>query len=173
MRHLRYPEAPRQPEKAVTCGENQAARNQTVDAPSVHQLNARWKTPAHAHGASNHTMDTTGTCHPQTFRWHALTWMSIRHRRNKRCVTIPQMPHRRNTHNNRSGRRTRTSRNNSYLWENMTLLPKKDARCPRNIAPATCDTCVKKKTKQRQHFVDDEHSTRHTCAQQTKMLANL
>ena len=93
VHHLRYPEAPRQPEKAVTCGENQAARNQTVDAPSVHELNARWKTPVHAHSASNHTMDTTGTCHPQKLRWHALTWMSIRHRRNKRCATIPQMPH--------------------------------------------------------------------------------
>ena len=44
------------------------ARNQTVDAPSVHQQNARWKTPVHAHGASNHTMDTTGTCHPQKLR---------------------------------------------------------------------------------------------------------
>ena len=103
MRHQRYPEAPRQPEKAVTCGENQAARNQTVDAPSVHQQNARWKTPVHAHGASNHTMDTTGTCHPQKLRWHALTWkptakMSIRHRRNKRCVTIPQMPHKTHAH---------------------------------------------------------------------------
>ena len=74
VRHLRYPEAPRQPEKAVTCGENQAARNQTVDAPSVHQQNARWKTPIHAHGASNRTMDTTGTCHPQKLRWHALKW---------------------------------------------------------------------------------------------------
>ena len=74
VRHLRYPEAPRQPEKAITCGENQAARNQTVDAPSVHQLNARWNTPVHAHGASNHTMDTTGTRHPQKLRWHALTW---------------------------------------------------------------------------------------------------
>ena len=41
------------------------ARNQTVDAPSVHQQNARWKTPVHAHGASNHTMDTTDTCHQQ------------------------------------------------------------------------------------------------------------
>ena len=145
VRHLRYPEAPRQPEKAVTCGENQAARNQTVDAPSVRQLNARWKTPVHAHGASNHTMDTTGTCHPQKLRWHALTWMSIRHRRNKRCVTIPQMPHRRHAHNNRSGQRTRTSRNISYLWENTTLLPMNYARCPRHIAPATCGTCVKKK----------------------------
>ena len=74
VRHQRYPEAPRQPEKAVTCGENQAARNQTVHAPSVHQQNARWKTPIHAHGASNHTMDTTGTCHPQKLRWHALKW---------------------------------------------------------------------------------------------------
>ena len=27
----------------------------------------------------------------------------------------------------------------------MTLLPSKYARCPRHIAPATCDTCVKKK----------------------------
>ena len=77
VRHQRYPEAPRQPEKAVTCGENQAARKQTVDAPSVHQQNARWKTPAHAHGASNHTMDTTGTCHPQKLRWRALTWKPI------------------------------------------------------------------------------------------------
>ena len=67
-------EALRQPKKAVTCGENQAARNQTVDAPSVHQRDARWNTPLHAHGSSNHTMDTTGTCHPQKLRWHALTW---------------------------------------------------------------------------------------------------
>ena len=74
VRHQRYPEAPRQPEKAVTCGENQAARNQTVDAPSVHQQNARKKTPVHAHDASNHTMDTTGACHPLKLRWHALTW---------------------------------------------------------------------------------------------------
>ena len=74
VRHLRYPEAPRQPETAVTCGENQAARNQIVDAASVHQLNARWKTPVHAHGASNNTIDTTGTCHRQKLRWHALTW---------------------------------------------------------------------------------------------------
>ena len=62
--------------RTVTCAEeiNQAARNQTVDAPSVHQQNARWKTPVHAHGANNHTMDTTGPCHPQKLRWHALTW---------------------------------------------------------------------------------------------------
>ena len=166
VRHQRYPEAPRQPEKAVTCGENQAARNQTVDAPSVHQLNARWKTPVHAHGASNHTMDTNGTCHPQKMRWYALTWkpaakMSIRHRRNKGCVTVPQMPHK--TH--------ALKKHNwsiSYHWEDMTLFPMKDARCPRHIAHATSDTCDKQKS-QRQHFVEDEHSSRHTCAQQTNM----
>ena len=30
--------------------------------------------PLHAHGASNHTMDTTGTYNPLKLRWHALTW---------------------------------------------------------------------------------------------------
>ena len=40
-------------------------RNQTVDAPSVHQQNARQKTLVHAHDANNHTMDATGTCHPE------------------------------------------------------------------------------------------------------------
>ena len=42
--------------------------------PSVHQQNAREKTPVHAHGANNHTMDTTGTYNPLKLRWHALTW---------------------------------------------------------------------------------------------------
>ena len=42
--------------------------------PSVHQQNAREKTPVHAHGANNHTMDTTGTYNEIKMRWHALTW---------------------------------------------------------------------------------------------------
>ena len=42
--------------------------------PSVHQQNAREKTPVHAHGANNHTMDTTDTYNPLKLRWHALTW---------------------------------------------------------------------------------------------------
>ena len=69
VRNQRCPEAPRQPEKAVTCGENQPARNKTVDAPSVHKQNAREKTPVHAHGANNHTMNTTDTCNPLKLRW--------------------------------------------------------------------------------------------------------
>ena len=91
--------------------------------------------------------------------------VSIRHQRNKRCVTIPQMPHKRHAHNNRSGQPTRTSRAISYLWRNTTLLPMRYARCPRHIAHATYDTCDKQK-RQRQHFADDEHPSRHTCAQQ-------
>ena len=111
---------------------------------------------------------THKNCDVTHLNGNPLRTVSTRHRRNKGCVTIPQMSHRRHAHNNRSGQRTRTSRNISYLWENMTLLPKKDARFPRHIAPATYDTCVKKK-RQRQHFAEDEHSSRHTCAQQTMM----
>ena len=141
MRHLRYPEAPRQPEKAVTCGENQAARNQTVDAPSVHQLNARWKTPVHAHGASNHTMDTNGTCHPQKLRWHALTWkptakMSIRHRRNKRCVTIPQMPHKTHALKNTTGQFLTIGKNDFVPNERRTLPKTHRTRNKRHMRQA-------------------------------------
>ena len=152
VRNQRCPEAPRQPEKAVTCGENQAARNQTVDAPSVHQQNARRKTPIHAHGADNHTMDTTGTCNPEKLGWQALTWKpttNAEHSDTDETSDGPQFLKCRtkDAHNTRSDQRTHTSRNISYLWENMILLPKKDARCPRNIAPATCDTCDKQKKK--------------------------
>ena len=66
------------------------ARNQTVDAPSVHQQNARWKTPVHAHDANNHTMDTTGTCHPQKLRWHALTWKPTANGPSQRTVRLLQ-----------------------------------------------------------------------------------
>ena len=90
---------------------------------------------------------THKNCDDTHLHGNPLRTVSIRHRRNKGCVTIPQMPHRRHAHNNRSGQRTRTSRNISYLWENTTLLPMNYARCPRHIAPATCDTCVKKKKK--------------------------
>ena len=86
---------------------------------------------------------THKNCDDTHLNGNPLRTVSIR--RNKGCVTIPQMPHRRHAHNNRSGQRTRTSRTISYLWENMTLLPMNYARCPRHIAPATCDTCVKKK----------------------------
>ena len=92
-----------------------------------------------------------------------LRTLNIRHRRNKRCSTIPQMPHKRHAHNNRSGQPTRTSRAISYHWRNTTLLPLKDARCTRHIAHTTYDTCDKQK-RLRQHFVDDEHSSLHTCA---------
>ena len=74
---------------------------------------------------------------------HTLRLVSIRPQRNKRCVTIPQMPHKRHAHENISGQRARTSRAISYVWRNTSLFPKKYARCPRHIARATCDTCDK------------------------------
>ena len=75
------------------------------------------------------------------------------------------MPHQRHAHKNISGQRTRASRAMSYLWKNTTFLPLKYAPCTRHTAHATYDTCDKRK-RQRQHFVDDEHSSRHTCPQQ-------
>ena len=91
--------------------------------PSVHQQNAREKTPVHAHGANNHTMDTmdtTGTYNPLKLRWHALTWKPTANGEHPtkqrdasqflRCRTKD------NAHNKRSGQRTHTSKAISYLW---------------------------------------------------------
>ena len=71
--------------------------------------------------------------------------MSIRHQRNNRYVTIPQVRHKRHAHENMSGQRARTSRAISCVWGDPSLLPVKYARCPRHIARATCDTCGKQK----------------------------
>ena len=76
-------------------------------------------------------------------RGHPLRLVSIGDQRNKRCVTIPQVP--RKTHANFSGQRARTSRAISCVWGDPSLLPVKYARCPRHIARATCDTCDKQK----------------------------
>ena len=59
---------------------------------------------------------THKNCDGTHLHGNPLRTVSIRHQRNKRCVTIPQMPHRRHAHNNRSGQRTRTSKAISYLW---------------------------------------------------------
>ena len=69
--------------------EKTEARNQAVDAHVSHQ-NAQWKTPIHAHDANNHTMDTTGTCHPQKLRWHALTWKPTANGPSQRTVRLLQ-----------------------------------------------------------------------------------
>ena len=58
--------------------------------PSVHQQNAREKTPVHAHGANNHTMDTTGTYNPlklskaRTYMETLLRTVSIRRKKEMR-----------------------------------------------------------------------------------------
>ena len=171
MRHLRYPEAPRQPEKAVTCGENQAARNQTVDAPSVRQLNARWKTPVHAHGASNHTMDTTGTCNPQKLRWYALTWKPTANGEHP-TPTKQAMCH----NSSDAAQKTRTQQQiwstNPHIKKHFLPLGKHNfvtnelRTLPKTHRTRNMRHMRKKKKKQRQSFTEDKHSSRHTCAQQ-------
>ena len=71
--------------------------------------------------------------------------MSIRHQRNNRYVTIPQVRHKRHAHANISVQRARKPRAISCVWGDTSLLPVKYARCPRHIARATCDTCDKQK----------------------------
>ena len=53
--------------------ENHTARSQTVDAQvCINKMDE--KRHQSTHDASNHTMNTTGTCNPQKLRWHAFTW---------------------------------------------------------------------------------------------------
>ena len=129
--------------------ENHTARSQTVDAQvCINKMHD--KRHLSTHDASNHTMNTTGTCNPQKLRWHVFTWKPSTTGEhptptNNRYVTIPQVRHKRHAHENISVQRARTSRAISCVWGDTSLLPMKYARCPRHIARATCDTCDKQK----------------------------
>ena len=63
----------RRTDEATCLKRNPHGPQQNCLRPSVHQQNAREKTPFHAHDANNHTMDTPGTYNQQKLRWHALT----------------------------------------------------------------------------------------------------
>ena len=67
VRHQRYPEAPRQPLKDGWSHMSEEKTTQPAIKLSTLQVCIN-QTPFHAHGASNHTMDTTGTTHPQKLR---------------------------------------------------------------------------------------------------------
>ena len=118
--------------------------------PSVHQQNARQKTPDHAHDANNHTMNTTATCNPQGLRQHAFTW--------KPSTTGGHPTQTKQPICYNSSSAAQKTRTRKHIWSttphiksnflclgDTSLLPMKYARCPRHIARATCDTCGKQK----------------------------
>ena len=130
--------------------ENHTARNQTVDAQvCINRIHDKRHLSTHMMPATIRWTQLVRAKHKNCDGMHLhgkpLRLVSIRHRRNKRCVTIPQMPHKRHAHENISGQRARTSRAISHVWGDTSLLPVKYARCPRHIARATCDTCDKQK----------------------------
>ena len=143
--------------------------------PSVHQQNARQKTPVHAHDANNHTMNTTGTCNPQKLRWHEFTW--------KPSTTGEHpTPTKQPICYNSSGaaRKTRTRK---HIWSTTPHI-KSNFLCLGKHIFATSEIRPLPKThrtrnmrrmrqtkRQRQHFAEDEHDTgastrcERTCAQ--------
>ena len=129
-------------------GENHTARNQTVDAQVyINRIHDRRHLSTHMMPATIRWTQLVRAKHKNCDGMHLhgkpLRLVSIRHQRNNRCVTIPQVRHERHAHENISVQRACKPRAISYVWRNTSLLPMKYARCPRHIARATCDTCGK------------------------------
>ena len=130
--------------------ENHTARSQTVDAQvCINRMHDRRHLSTHMMPATIRWTQLARATHKNCDGMHLHgkppRMVSIRHQRNNRCVTIPQVRHKRHAHENISGQRARTSRAISCVWGDTSLLPMKYARCPRHIARATCDTCDKQK----------------------------